>query len=498
MIEAAEFDQQLVKGEGKSGADYRQTLFRICQYLRNCSYSPTASSLSISEYLAQPVVRFAWNDLQVMGHETLLSPTAAHALRRSLRHRLAWIADQVISLELGRARNRNVRDRKGNTAVIKDFCPAGIARKTLYLSGEYSVLARLWAVQVVSWQQLVRDFLKHSYAFLRSLNLSADTGTVITAIRPDLSDPHDGGRTVIRVRFVNRAEWYYKPRTGCQEIEWFNLLRWLNDGGFALPFQIVNVKSKQRHCWMEAVRPKACRNRRELASFYFRAGALSYLIHLLRGVDFHMGNLVVAGEQPVFVDIETLLHPTVRLPAVAQVENSSILRTGLFPVANASTNSVSAFGQCSWPSRDLRLKSPPRVRSNFVWDLLAGFQAMHTFVVEKPERVHYLEAMVSRLAKLSGRTIYRPTRQYVSALTQSFAPSLMRDNLDRSLFLIAFCAQHAASTHQVLAEAAALENADIPEFRSLRRKIRLDFSQKNFVESVSTIRKQFNLVAGAL
>jgi lantibiotic modifying enzyme len=291
----------------------------------------------------------------------------------------------------------------------------------------------------------------------------------------------------MRVHFAKTTEWYYKPRTGCQEIEWFNLLRWLNDEGFALPFQIVDVKSENGHCWMEAVRPKACRTRRQLSRFYLRGGALSYLLHLLRGVDFHMGNLVAAGEQPVFVDIETLLHPATPLPVTAQAEETSILRTGLFPVGNTSTDSVSAFGQCGWRSRDAKSRIQPSVRSNFVMDLLAGFRAMHVFVAEKPARSHYLESMVTRLAKLSGRNICRPTRQYFSALTQSFAPSFMRDDLDRSLFLLAFCTEHAGSTRQVLTEAASLENADVPVFRSLRRKIRLDFSQENFVGSVSTI-----------
>jgi lantibiotic modifying enzyme len=494
MVEAGKLDLRLTEGGRKARVRRRQTLSRICRYLYNCNYAPVAGR-TIAENLAAPVVRFAWKEIQVIDQIDLLSRNAAFALRGSLLRRLVWIADQTISWEqsiMDRGYDRGSTGRTRPSALLEEFCPAGVAQRTLRLLRDYPVLSQLWTVQVKCWQRLVDDFLTHSDTFVRNLKLGAGTERVITAIKPDLSDPHNGGRTVMRVRFAKTTEWYYKPRTGYQEIEWFNLLQWLNDEGFALPFQIVDVKSENRHCWMEAVRPKACRTRRELSRFYFRGGALSYLLHLLRGVDFHVGNLVVAGEQPVFVDIETLLHPATHLPAAAQAEEISILRTGLFPVANTSKDSVSAFGQCSWRSRDAKLRIRPSVRSNFVMDLLAGFRAMHTFVAEEPARVHYLESMVIRLAKLSGRNIYRPTTQYFSALTQSFASSLMRDNLDRSLFLLAFCTENAGSTHQVLAESVALDNADIPVFRARRWRIRLDFSAWSFAQSISLLQAKLN------
>ena len=472
----------------------RQTLRRLCRYLRNCSYVPAAKR-TVCENLASPVVQFAWKERKKADQISLLSLNAASALRGSLLRRLVWIADQTIGWEqsiLDRGDGRGFGGRTRPSALLEEFCPAGVAERTLRLLSDYPVLAQLWAVQVKCWQRFVNDFLTHSDTFVRSLKLCAGREGIITAIKPDLSDPHNGGRTVMRVRFAKAVEWYYKPRTGYQEAEWFNLLQWLNDEGFALPFQIVDVKSENRHCWMEAVRPKAWRTRRELSRFYFRGGALSYLLHLLRGVDFHVGNLVVAGEQPVFVDIETLLHPATHLPAAAQVEETSILRTGLFPVANTSKESVSAFGQCSGRSRNAKLKIRVSVRSNFVRELIAGFRAMHTFITEKPARVHYLESMVIRLAKLSGRNIYRPTRQYFSALTQSFAPSLMRDNLDRSLFLLAFCTEDAGSTQQVLAESAALNNADIPVFRARRRRIRLDFSARSVAQAISLLQAKLD------
>jgi len=131
---------------------------------------------------------------------------------------------------------------------------------------------------------------------------------------------------------------------------------------------------------MEAVRSAPCRTTDQVERFYFRAGALAFVIHLLRGVDFHAGNLIAAGPQPVFVDCESLLHPSSFLPSYARGEEGSILRTGLFPLKK-DVPSFSAFGSGNPGKHCPRLGEHLIHTSEFVERLVAGFRALHQFVV---------------------------------------------------------------------------------------------------------------------
>ncbi|MFF6849062.1 DUF4135 domain-containing protein [Streptomyces antimycoticus] len=64
------------------------------------------------------------------------------------------------------------------------------------------------------------------------------------------------------------------------------------------------------HGWAECVTARPCAAAPDAAGFYWRTGALLALVHALRGTDFHHENIIAAGEHPVLVDIEALLHPT--------------------------------------------------------------------------------------------------------------------------------------------------------------------------------------------
>ncbi|CAM5724428.1 hypothetical protein SANTM175S_04328 [Streptomyces antimycoticus] len=55
---------------------------------------------------------------------------------------------------------------------------------------------------------------------------------------------------------------------------------------------------------------RPCAAAPDAAGFYWRTGALLALVHALRGTDFHHENIIAAGEHPVLVDLEALLHPT--------------------------------------------------------------------------------------------------------------------------------------------------------------------------------------------
>jgi lantibiotic modifying enzyme len=77
--------------------------------------------------------------------------------------------------------------------------------------------------------------------------------------------------------------------------------------------------------------------------------------------------------------------------------------------------------------------------------------------------------------------------QYVATLQQSFTPSLMRSTLERRQFLVEACRTHAASARQLRTEVQALQNADVPIFRTKRRCLRLNLTDAEVARSVAIV-----------
>src|ERR1700730_690529 len=451
------------------------TLRHLRDYLASENVTPNAS-ISVGENLAVPAVKSAWDALVASrngSNSRLLSARAVRALQYSLLQRLNRTANQVANWETLAAKSERSLVPRAGPRLDDNFFSNGVTKETIELLNNYPALGRLWTVQIEAWARSVVDFLRHANVFAQDNGLrNAGGRSVISFIETDLSDPHEGNRTVMRVSFGEGRDWFYKPRSGLHEREWFSLLRWINDKGFARPFKILDVRCKDRHCWMESVRSQRPRNQDEKRAFHFRLGALVCLIHFLRGVDFHPANVIGAGDQPVVIDCETLIHPATTLPECVRAEDSSIRRTGMLALLKF----------CLANSGDQRL----------VEDLIDGFHAMHRFVAQNNLVRRHLKQWGERLRRVPVRIIYRPTVHYSAMLKASLLASLMTSGLDRSLYLHAACRRGVSSTRRIRAEIHALENADIPVFRGKGCRVYPDVSDETLQKSISTIRAASN------
>jgi uncharacterized protein DUF4135 len=456
-----------------------QTLRRLVRYLQSEVVDLDVHQ-SVGENMAAPLVRFAWSETVASStHLHALSAKAQFALRQALLVRLVRSAAPAVNWEVSAAkaaRNLSVGSAPRNEVdFLNYFFSGGVVVETRRFLENYPALARLWVVQIERWRQFVTEFLKEAIVFANHLRIGLDkTAPIISSLAFDLSDPHEGNRTVVRVNFKEKNEWFYKPRSGSQERAWFELLAWINKRGFPRPFQIVNVHARDRQCWMESVPSRNCRNQKERVDFSFRLGALMCLIHVLRGVDFHPANLITSGDQPIIVDCETLLHPATVLPDYARAEEASVVRTGMLALLkNISSKAASAR----------------RGQEQLLEKLIEGFRAMHNFLRLDRSALLHLRRWTKQLAEIPSRKVYRPTAHYYQLLEQSLAPSLLTSGLDRTLFLYAACRDEVQSARQADVEIRALENADIPVFRHRPRRIDFDLTETTLKKSISMIRR---------
>lgn len=157
-------------------------------------------------------------------------------------------------------------------------------------------------------------------------------------VRFGAAETHRGGRGVALVRFAG-ATVVYKPRSLAIDRHFDRLLAWFNDSGPRHALRRTRLLERPDHGWSEHIAAAPC-TRRDLPAYFWRAGALLALTHLLHGYDLHADNLIAAGDHPVAVDLEALFHTEdtrllldrARLgdPAATRLAGS-VVGTGLLP-----------------------------------------------------------------------------------------------------------------------------------------------------------------------
>ena len=397
----------------------------------------------------------------------LLSNSSMEALEALLRATLKASARQVLAWEAHLARQSLGRRKPCDPFV------SGARAALLRLLAIYPALARLLATQIEHWIEFVGTFLSDTNAALSGPLRKRGIGS-IRSIKGPLSDPHHGNRVALEVSFDDGSAWIYKPRSFRHEAGWFEVIAWLNARQSFEPLRVLTTFGDDQHCWVEVVRPRSCTSREELRRYYRNAGRLLYLAHLLRAVDLHAGNLIAEGSQPVILDLETLGHPSTRLPRDLQAGERSIYRTGLLPAGGGCNpiDSVSAFGRQAPGPHLPRLGDTPANARDYGDEMCAGLAAMHHLLTRDAEIAREFNLFADAVLAKQSRLILRPTIIYHRIREASCAPPLLMDGLERSAFLHRACSEGGISCGRIREEVEALEDGDIPRLQTHRRPAR--------------------------
>ncbi len=396
----------------------------------------------------------------------------------------AWVSwRNALALRLSRSA-RDVFEWEGQS----DQDPP-LGSETLRILATYPALARLWAQQVSYWLSFTHQLLQATETLLRHLALFDCAGEQIIQVQPDLSDFHNGNRAVARVTLRSGNVWYFKPRSGAQELGWFKLLGWLNRQGFPYPFREAEGLSFEQNFWMKEIEPRPCRTRAEVTHYFYRAGAILYLAQRLQAADLHAGNLIAHGDQPVIVDGESLRHPLTKVPEAVRARPATILATGLLPVEGSrSHESLSAFGRSAPGAHQASWGIRPVPARDFTDELEAGYRLMHSFLTETAGVGLSFARKVEEYLPDRSRCILRPSSRYADILQRSQVARTMMHGFDRSLFLHAACGDGSVG-----AEVEALEDGDIPIFHGRAASLLEPLHLEGINESARQLRAAFEL-----
>lgn len=160
-------------------------------------------------------------------------------------------------------------------------------------------------------------------------------------IKYGVSDYHNGLKSICIIENMDRKI-IYKPRPGKIGEYWGDFINWFNSKTPSLKLDTIKILDKKEYNWQEYVDSRPCNSESEIKRLYYRLGLLAAIAYVFRIEDLHMENIIVNGEFPYIVDLETIFQVdgfqnyNLEVRSATDILNKevrqSILSTQLFPV----------------------------------------------------------------------------------------------------------------------------------------------------------------------
>ncbi|MFD5117443.1 type 2 lanthipeptide synthetase LanM family protein [Streptomyces sp. NPDC058391] len=428
-----------------------------------------------------------------------------------LGQQLARQAARTLVAELAAARAAAGLTGAGPEDRFADFLRrTGSRRGLARLFARYPVLARLLAQTCEQAADAVAELLTRFTAdragIVAALLGDADPGPLV-ALDLGLGDTHQRGRSVALLRFADGSTVVYKPRALSQHDLLDRMVEWLNTKVPGLELRTAPTVHGDGYGWLGHIDHLSCASVVGIDRFYRRQGALLALMYAVEGTDLHYDNLVAHGDQPILIDVETLLHAELAEPTTAGPDpasaalSSSVHRTCLLPqlmVGELGAVDISAVGgaaggsgpnaRIAWEGAGtdtMRLVRRPapfgggRNRpllagkdigpgpADYVAALLNGFRAGYDAITSDRDELCGPAGLLADGAREAGRLIVRPTQLYARLLEESLHPGVLRDALDRDALLSVLWAESSADPVRqrlIEDEIADLWCGDVPVF----------------------------------
>ncbi len=403
---------------------------------------------------------------------SILRPKAKRHIKNDLRRILARVTRPCLALELNAFRcvYEAVYPQKGSPTpklLERKFLGERPYDRLISLFKEFPGLAELWSQLIYQWCDSVADLLarveRDEQRVSRVFFRGQPVGKIID-LRAGLSDPHNKGRTVMRVQF-QAGSIIYKPRCGHGEEEWFSLIDYLNAASLRPKLSAAKVLCRDGYCWMQEVKFAPCKDQAAARRFYKRLGAMIAAAYLLKAVDCHRDNVIASGEHPVLVDAETLWHLGGERKKKGLLD--PLYGTGFLPTSGRRSSyqyRSSALGKTPPGKHTPYIGTSPLRAARYEIEIVDGFcRAWRCLLGTRGRRT----AFSRRLQRVRGRErrrIYWSTGDYDAIMRASIQSAALRSGVDRNMLIARLCGRSTVSQRVIREEINALKRLDIPYF----------------------------------
>lgn len=506
---------------------------KVCAATQECSGEGTADRSTdprdpvAFEELLVPLVAVGRADVQRRAGSAydIVAARAHGVLERSLLVRLSEVCGLALysAFSVHRAMRGatglgGLSERVPPRRVYEDFVAAMHAGGLTRFRAEHPVAARLCNRVLELWVDSTVEMLSRVEADGPALDAAFGGGLPlgqVIGLTVGAGDTHDGGRSVMILRFAGGTRVVYKPRPIGIELQFAEFAARLNaEPDLPVPLTVLTYVARTTHGWIEFVTRSSCANETDVRAFYTRAGVLLAVVYALGGHDVHRENVIAAGASPVLIDMETLIRhglDTTSLTdqgflALAEARDrvhASVLQTGVLPLRwLGSGNQVVDAGvlggaevpvtgtvpcwthaNTDWMKHGRRATTLPlspcvpeidtvrRPATEYVQEIIDGFRRTYHVILASRECL-LGDQFFARMGAASVRFIFRPTNLYASLLAKGNHPTNLKSDAARRTMLDVLAEPlwklrgRPGLTEILEAERAALEQMDVPCFHA--------------------------------
>jgi len=468
----------------------------------NSSFIAAENQLPFSQ-IWEHLSRRAWADISRATEFECLSESAAESLIFSLVERMSCICSVPLweyfqKTRLVRFPYLAIADREHEVEAYQWFTTflfqGGL--KTFFNNHQIpwlriSILLTSWANSTLKF---LLDFHHDIDVLINSFNINGNAK--IRNLTIGLSDPHNGGRSVIAVEIddVSHIDFLYKPKNIGPENLFRKILSSLCDFNIPWCFRDVISLDCGDHGWVESIPFKSVTNECDIEDYYKKVGVVLCLAYILKLTDLHAENIVAHGDTPYILDMEAMFHP------LFMRENSTftVLDTGLIPPilsSHVDIYGLTAIGgeasgmlHCKWENVGENGVHPTFITGNFgkcnnlpVLDnmqisasqyiefICEGFNVTYDALHNDQPRLINLVKDALETSSFETRIIPRSTMQY-SVILRNLVIYNNQDEVSSKNYIHQALNEDTHNSKIMLsefrqAEVEALERLDIPCFR---------------------------------
>lgn len=450
------------------------------------------------------IIESGCNLLQLRVQDKNILESVLLGFKEQLEIRMQEISVRTLIVEMHDYDRRVGLEGKNSKEKYEYFCKRILKRNFIQkIFDQYPVsyhcMKEIVKNMVAFYAEIIEYFWKDKQAIQQVLCQGKEVQN-IQRIKGGFSDVHNKGRCVVRILLDNGKEIIYKPRSMDNEKKYTEMLQWLEREIQVSQYEYA-ILSYSDHSWCSIVRYVPCNSQNELEGYYERLGVQLFLTYLLGTKDLHCENIIVSGEYPVLIDLETLTNIKYNRERITVNDeifyqlSQSVLYTGILPFYHwnrdgkgVNNSVISGMEGQSYPFKvpviihggtsDMKIayQYPESVKNQnlatikgefqeprlYVENLRKGFQAAYCAVMNRKEEFRII---LKKLIKIKCRYLVADTQRYSMVLSGSYHPSLLKDKEERKKFLYSMWKGRKEYEKEIVdSEVKALSDGDIPYF----------------------------------
>lgn len=336
---------------------------------------------------------------------------------------------------------------------------------------KYEVLGYLIFRRITSMCNLIEEAVNNLCVDIEEIrDRFSNKLDTLESITLNSGDTHNGGKSVMIFNFDKGEKLVYKPHNLYPDEGLNRIYNYLNSKNTLLE-EIYNVKviSKKEYGWQKFVEREECANERDAEVYFYKIGVILALLNILKTGDIHSENIIAAKDNPILIDLETLitndntegLSDSLLLSYFTEI-NNSVLGSYLLPQnLEYSTIDIDLSGLSGKAGRRsekityLKLVDAGTDNIRFEKDFIVSTENnnmitingenldifkydnnieqgfMETYELISKNKNEFIEILNKYLSKGVYRQVLRPTHIYSKYLQASYHPKYLRSFEDR-------------------------------------------------------------------